>query len=252
MRDGGEGQRDELGGAPDSGEMGEMGWKSESEVRRLEQAGDAPVRGFLHVPGSPSGDALVLSHGAGSNCAAPLLVALANAFCDAGLHVLRCDLPFRQLHPHGPPPRGSAEKDREGLRQAVNSCASRSTGASILVGIRMAGGRVRFWLRHIRSSSRRFCFLRIRFIRPNGRSSYGPTTSQVCGPSALRAGNPRRIWIDRGAYGIDEAHPAATELLPVTGAGHDLLTGRNRETLIPTVVNSFRTFAQRSIAPAVS
>src|SRR6266513_2656234 len=117
-----------------------MGWTNESEVRRLEQAGEAPVRGFLHVPGSPSGDALVLSHGAGSDCGAPLLVAMATAFCDAGLHVLRCDLPFRQLHPHGPPPRGSAEQDRAGLLRAIEAMRQQVRGR-VYLGGHSYGGR---------------------------------------------------------------------------------------------------------------
>jgi hypothetical protein len=37
--------------------------------------------------------------------------------------------------------------------------------------------------------------------------------------------------------------PARTELLPVTGAGHELLTKRNRDELSKIVVESFRSFA---------
>jgi hypothetical protein len=37
--------------------------------------------------------------------------------------------------------------------------------------------------------------------------------------------------------------PARTELLPVTGAGHELLSKKNREELPATVVKTFRTFA---------
>ena len=42
------------------------------------------VRGFLHEPEQPNGDALVLTHGAGANCQSKLLIALANAFSNAG------------------------------------------------------------------------------------------------------------------------------------------------------------------------
>src|SRR3954468_7408780 len=79
---------------------------------------EVPVRGFLHGPTNSVGDCLVLTHGAGSNCDSPLLVAMANAFSASGLTVLRCDLPFRQLRSHGPPQRGSAERDQQGLRAA--------------------------------------------------------------------------------------------------------------------------------------
>src|ERR1700722_18689167 len=79
------------------------------------------VRGFLHRPDSPTEDGLVLTHGAGGNCQAALLVAAADAFCAAGLSVLRCDLPFRQRRPKGPPSPSGAAADRAGLRAAVEA-----------------------------------------------------------------------------------------------------------------------------------
>src|SRR5438128_11866036 len=79
----------------------------------------AGVRGFLHRPESVAGRGLVLTHGAGGNCRAPLLVAAAEAFSAAGLAVLRCDLPFRQRRPHGPPTPSSAAAERAGLKGAV-------------------------------------------------------------------------------------------------------------------------------------
>src|SRR5258708_35563289 len=77
------------------------------------------VRGFLHSPANANGDALILTHGAGSNCTAPLLVALSETFAAHGYVVLRCDLPFRQERRTGPPFPGNAERDRAGLRNAV-------------------------------------------------------------------------------------------------------------------------------------
>ncbi|HOL71388.1 MAG TPA: alpha/beta hydrolase, partial [Bryobacteraceae bacterium] len=77
----------------------------------------AAVRGFLHR--GSSGDGLVITHGAGSNANAPLLVSLAETLAGMGLTVLRCDLPFRQSRPTGPPPSSAAPRDREGLRAAV-------------------------------------------------------------------------------------------------------------------------------------
>jgi len=77
---------------------------------------DPPVRGFLHRPETPSGDSLILTHGAGGNAQMGLLVALAEAFAGAGFAVLRCDLPFRQQRPKGSPHPSGAARDREGLR----------------------------------------------------------------------------------------------------------------------------------------
>src|SRR5271163_1166696 len=102
---------------------------------------EVPVRGFLHCPTNSGGDCLVLTHGAGANCDSPLLVALADAFCASGVTVLRLDLPFRQLRPHGPPPRGSAERDQQGLRMAVESMR-RQTSGRVFLGGHSYGGRL--------------------------------------------------------------------------------------------------------------
>src|SRR5271156_1769648 len=98
------------------------------------------VRGFLHRADNSDGDGLILTHGAGANCNAPLLVALAEALSASGLTVLRCDLPFRQARPHGPPPRGSAERDQEGLQAAIESMR-RLVSGRLFLGGHSYGGR---------------------------------------------------------------------------------------------------------------
>src|SRR6185369_4639617 len=91
-------------------------------------------RGFLHRASAADADCLILTHGAGANCQSPLLRALAEAFLAAGITVLRCDLPFRQARPHGPPMRGSGEKDQAGLRAAVEAMRRESTSRIFLGG----------------------------------------------------------------------------------------------------------------------
>jgi uncharacterized protein len=80
---------------------------------------DIAVRGWWHEPARGSGDAIVLTHGAGANCESKLLVGLAEAFEGAGFAVLRFDLPFRQERRYGPPPFGKAARDRDGIRRAI-------------------------------------------------------------------------------------------------------------------------------------
>lgn len=100
------------------------------------------VRGFLHTPDTPSGDGLVLTHGAGSNCNAPLLVAVAEAFCAAGIAVLRCNLAFRQARPHGPPYPAMAAQDRASLARAVHVLHDRLAGPGrVFLGGQSYGGR---------------------------------------------------------------------------------------------------------------
>jgi len=98
------------------------------------------VRGFLHSPASPNGDALILTHGAGSNSTAPLLVVISETFAGHGYVVLRCDLPFRQERRSGPPFPGNAERDRAGLRNAVTVLRKNVTGR-IFLGGHSYGGR---------------------------------------------------------------------------------------------------------------
>jgi uncharacterized protein len=89
-----------------------------------EEPGSPPVRGTLHRPSGDAVDGLVLTHGAGSASESPLLVALAGALAARGLVALRCDLPFRQARPQGPPSPSGAARDRAGLRAAVTALAS--------------------------------------------------------------------------------------------------------------------------------
>src|SRR5579864_1811803 len=104
-----------------------------------ETPGQPVVRGFLHRPENEVWGALVLTHGAGSNCGAPLLVAVAESFAGAGYLVLRCDLPFRQVRPHGPPT-GNGAIDRAGLRRATEVLRQIAPGR-VSLGGHSYGGR---------------------------------------------------------------------------------------------------------------
>ena len=93
------------------------------------------IRGWLHEPQASASDkGLVIAHGAGSNCESPLLRAVAEAFADAGFHVLRCDLPYRQVRATGPPFPGAAVRDREGLQRAADAMREITPGLVILGG----------------------------------------------------------------------------------------------------------------------
>lgn len=98
------------------------------------------LRGVWHTPEHGNGDGLALTHGAGSNCNAALLVSLARAFCDLGLVVLRYDLPFRVLRPSGSPFPAGAARDREGVARAVQLVRERVSG-HVFAGGHSYGGR---------------------------------------------------------------------------------------------------------------
>jgi uncharacterized protein len=114
---------------------------AETSIREFsDNAVDPKVRGFLHVPENPNGNGLVLTHGAGSSAAAPLLVALAETFSSSGFTVLRCDLPYRQSRSFGPPGPGDAARDRAGLKNAL-AALRKTISCRLFLGGHSYGGR---------------------------------------------------------------------------------------------------------------
>jgi uncharacterized protein len=105
-------------------------------VERFEKPG---IQGWIHRPDKVKAT-MLLSHGAGGNCQAPLMIAVADAFAEAGYYVLRWDLPFRQLRLRGAPG-GSGERDREGIVQAAQELRKISKGVPLYLGGQSYGGR---------------------------------------------------------------------------------------------------------------
>jgi predicted alpha/beta-hydrolase family hydrolase len=194
-----------------------------AEAIRFEK-GD--VRGFLHQPGATE-RGLVLTHGAGGNANSPLLVELANAFYSAGVAVLRCNLPFRQRRPAGPPSPATAVADRAGLRSAVEAMHDIVSGPIILGG-QSYGGRQATMLaaddptiaetllalsyplhppgKPARLRTEHFPRLRVRTVFVHGTADPFASSSELEMAASLI--------------------PAPTEIVSVEGAGHDLRRGR--------------------------
>ncbi len=98
------------------------------------------VRGWLHQPAKKATAGIVLTHGAGGNCESPLLIALCDVFAERGVAALRCDLPYRQKRPSGPPSPSGAAMDRKGLERAVASLRE-EIGGPVYIGGSSYGGR---------------------------------------------------------------------------------------------------------------
>jgi len=207
---------------------------------------DPPVRGFLHRPESPSGDALILTHGAGGNAQSALLVAVAEAFAGTGFTVLRCDLPFRQLRRIGPPRPGDAARDRAGLNNAIAAFRKLVSGR-IFIGGQSYGGRQASMLLAEPTNSRQGAdgLLLLSYplhapSRPDQPRTQHLPQLQV--PTMFVHGT-------RDPFGsIDEIEaarkliPSKTDLLIVEGEGHDLgFKGKSkREELPAKILEVFR------------
>jgi uncharacterized protein len=208
-----------------------------------------PVRGFLHRPEHGSGDGLVLAHGAGSNSNSPLLITVAGAFARSGLTVLRCDLPYRQNRPYGPPRPADAERDRDGLRNAV-AVLRKLDCARIFLGGHSYGGRQATIL----------CAAERELV--NGLLLLSYPLHPPRKPEQLRVKHLPELRVPalfvhgtRDPFGsIEEMEaalkliPAKTELLKVDGAGHDLgfKAKAMPEELVGGVVRAFQSFFGKS------
>jgi len=209
---------------------------------------NAHVRGFLHRPTQLEADCLILTHGAGSNSQSPLLVALADAFCECGLLVLRCDLPFRQVRPHGPP-RGGAERDQAGLRAAAASMR-RQTQGRIFLGGHSYGGRQASMLAAAEpDTAERLLLLSYPLHPPRKpdelRTAHFP---HLRTPALFVHGTRDPFASIPELKAALEVISSPVELLPITSSGHELVGKRNPEDVVQQIVQAFRSFARTSLA----
>ena len=207
---------------------------------------DLPVRGFLHRPAVQGADCLVLTHGAGTNCESRLLAGLAEAFCASGLMVLRCDLPFRQLRPHGPPPRGNAERDQDGLRAAVASMR-RETAGRIFLGGHSYGGRQASMLAAAEPDLVERLLLLSYPLHPPERPDMMRTAHlpSLRTPALFVHGTRDGFGSITEMKAAIKLIPAATELLPIPGAGHELISAQKPQQLCDRIAKTFLGFAYR-------
>jgi predicted alpha/beta-hydrolase family hydrolase len=206
---------------------------------------DPAVRGFLHRPARPNQEALVFTHGAGGNAKSPLLIALAEAFAGAGFTALRCDLPFRQHRSFGPPRPGDAERDRQGLKNAVAEMR-KLVSARVFLGGQSYGGRQATMLCAAAPELADGLVLTSYPLHPPGK----PLQLRVQHFPDLRT---PALFIEgtRDPFGsIEEVEKALklisakTKLIPVEGVGHDLgFSGKKKPgDLAARALEAFLTF----------
>jgi predicted alpha/beta-hydrolase family hydrolase len=188
---------------------------------------EGSVSGFLHRPEAANGSGLVLTHGAGGNSKAPMLVTLAEAFCAAGYFVLRCDMAFRQHKPFGPPSPATSASDRASLRDAVAAMRKLATG-SVVLGGHSYGGRPSTMLAAEEPGLVETLLLCSYPLHAPGkpgqpRTAHFPnlrTTALFVHGTSDPFGT-----VDEMTAAL-QLIPAKTELVVIEGAGHDLKRGK--------------------------
>ena len=195
------------------------------------------VFGTLHRPDNPTGDALILTHGAGSNAQAPLLVGVARTFAAAGCLVLRYDLPFRRERPKGPPFPAHAARDRAGIAQAAEAVRRLATGR-VFAGGHSYGGRQTAMLAAERPGMAAGLLLLSYPLHPPSQPDRKRTAffPELRTPALFVHGTADPFGSLAELREAMAAIPAVTGLLPVEGAGHDLKRGLD----LPAILARFR------------
>jgi hypothetical protein len=181
------------------------------------------LRGVLHTPEHATGVGLALTHGAGSDARAPLLVSLARAFCEAGVIVLRYDLPFRVARASGPPAPAAAARDREGVARAVEALRQRVPGR-VFAGGHSYGGRQTAMVAAERPGLADGLLLLAYPLHPP-RKPEQPRTAffpEWRTPALFVHGTRDPFGTVEELRAAMERIPARVDLLAVEGAGHDL------------------------------
>ena len=206
---------------------------------------DPFVRGFLHRSSHPNGDGLVLTHGAGSNCQTPLLIALAETFAGAGFMVLRCDLPFRQDRSFGPPGPGEAKRDRAGLMNAI-AAIKNLAGGRVFLGGHSYGGRQASMLCAEQPEEAAGLLLLSYPLHPPRKPEQLRTQHffNLRTPALFVHGVTDPFGSIQEMQQALKIIPAKTKLLPVEGAGHDLgFKGKTKRQELPgNVLKEFQGF----------
>jgi len=183
--------------------------------------------GFLHSPEDANGDGLVLTHGAGGNCQAPLLVAVADVFSSIGFTVLRCNLHFRQERPFGPPFPAQAAQDRLGLKDAV-AALRRVASGRIFLGGHSYGGRQASMLLSEDSGVADALLLLSYPLHPPKKPQQLRTAhfANLRTPALFVHGAKDPFGTPEEIRLALELIPAATRLSILERAGHDLVRGK--------------------------
>jgi hypothetical protein len=181
---------------------------------------------------------LLLTHGAGSNRNAALLVALQSAFSLHDVEVMRYDLPYRQERPHGPPRPGDAARDREGLREQLLKLREKQTDPVWLGGHSYGGRQASMLAAETPGIADRLLLLSYP-LHPPGKPQQLRTAhfSKLQTPALFVHGSKDPFGTSEELKSAIALIPAPVQLLDIDGAGHDL--GRDHAAVAARIVSAF-------------
>ncbi len=182
------------------------------------------IAGIAHEPdGTPTG-VVLLTHGAGSNRDAPLLVRMCDEWARHGWLAIRYDLPYRRRRPKGPPS-NSAASDQQGIVDAI-ALAHTLTDGPVIAGGHSYGGRMTSMVAAAGDSTVELAALTLSSypLHPPGKPERARTEHlpQITVPTVFTHGTADPFGTIAELTAAAALIPAPTEIVEITGARHDL------------------------------
>ena len=185
------------------------------------------IAGIAHPPANTPVGVVVLTHGAGGSRESPLLIAICEQWAARGWLAIRYNLPYRERRATGPPS-GSAAADRAGIVEAITLARSlidaTTGGGPVIAGGHSYGGRLTSMAVADGQIDIDTLTLFSYPLHPPGKPDRLRTEhfGAIAVPTAFTHGtaDPFGSITELGAAA--GLIPAATEVVEITGARHDL------------------------------
>jgi uncharacterized protein len=180
------------------------------------------IAAVAHRPdGKPKG-AVVLTHGAGGSRESALLKKICDEWARRGWLAVRYNLPYRRRRPKGPPS-GSAATDQAGVVEAIELVAALATGP-VIAGGHSYGGRMTSMVVADGATWVDALTLFSYPLHPPGKPEKPRTEHlpRIEAPTVFTHGTSDPFGSIDELAAAAALIPAATEIVEITGARHDL------------------------------
>jgi predicted alpha/beta-hydrolase family hydrolase len=179
------------------------------------------IAGIAHEPdGTPTG-VVLLTHGAGGNRDAPLIIRICDEWARHGWLAIRYNLPYRRRRPKGPPS-NSAASDQQGIVEAIE-LAHTLTDGPVIAGGHSYGGRMTSMVA-AQGADLAALTLFSYPLHPPGKPERARTEhlGQIKVPTVFTHGTADPFGSIDELTAAAQLIPAPKELIEITGARHDL------------------------------
>jgi predicted alpha/beta-hydrolase family hydrolase len=180
------------------------------------------IAGVAHEPEGKAKGAVVLTHGAGGSRESPLLVKVCDEWARRGWLPVRYTLPYRRRRPKGPPS-GSAAADQAGVAEAIELARTLTKGP-VIAGGHSYGGRMTSMVIADAAAAVDVLTLFSYPLHPPGKPERARTDHlpRIRAPTVFTHGTADPFGTIDELRRAAKLVGAATEIVEVTGARHDL------------------------------